>query len=249
MELSIVLVILGLLTGGILGGQELIRAAELRAITTEYDKFQTATNIFKQRFFALPGDFGKAPQFWGPADDCTGWTGDLSTDGSTCGGNDNGLMIADGGDTVREPLWYWQHLMNAGLINGEYTAHPTDADASFPKSKFGTAQWMVGYGTFEADESAAGGFVGKNSNVYIFANISAGMPVISPTNAWNIDTKIDDGKPALGRVQGVYSTGTASSPDCTIKPDGSAAARTDLDAEYKLSEDGKTCWLLFTNAF
>ncbi|MGB1539846.1 MAG: prepilin-type N-terminal cleavage/methylation domain-containing protein, partial [Rickettsiales bacterium] len=40
-ELSIVLVILGLLTGGILGGQSLIRAAELRSITVERDKFVT----------------------------------------------------------------------------------------------------------------------------------------------------------------------------------------------------------------
>ena len=43
-ELSIVLVILGLLTGGILAGQSLIRAAELRAVTTEYQRYTAATN-------------------------------------------------------------------------------------------------------------------------------------------------------------------------------------------------------------
>jgi prepilin-type N-terminal cleavage/methylation domain-containing protein len=41
-ELSIVLVILGLLTGGILTGQNLIRAAELRSITTQHQGYQTA---------------------------------------------------------------------------------------------------------------------------------------------------------------------------------------------------------------
>ena len=44
-ELSIVLVILGLLTGGILTGQSLIRAAELRAVTTEFEQYQTAVNM------------------------------------------------------------------------------------------------------------------------------------------------------------------------------------------------------------
>ena len=40
-ELSIVLVILGLLTGGILAGQNLIRAAELRAVTTQINNFSS----------------------------------------------------------------------------------------------------------------------------------------------------------------------------------------------------------------
>ncbi len=46
-ELSIVLVILGLPTGGILAGQSLIRAAELRSVSTEYNRFVTATQSFR----------------------------------------------------------------------------------------------------------------------------------------------------------------------------------------------------------
>lgn len=67
-ELSIVLVILGLLVGGILGGQSLIHAAELRAIPTETEKYQTALNTFRMKYFALAGDFDKATSFWGNAD-------------------------------------------------------------------------------------------------------------------------------------------------------------------------------------
>ena len=52
-ELSIVLVILGLLTGGILTGQTLIRAAELRSVTTEFQRFQAATNA-AQRHYRIP---------------------------------------------------------------------------------------------------------------------------------------------------------------------------------------------------
>lgn len=51
-ELSIVLVILGLLTGGILAGQSLIRAAELRAVSTEYSRYATAVQSFRDKYFA-----------------------------------------------------------------------------------------------------------------------------------------------------------------------------------------------------
>jgi len=66
-ELSIVLVILGLLTGGVLTGQNLIRAAELRAVTTEFNAYQTAANTFKDKYFAIPGDMTNATDFWGSA--------------------------------------------------------------------------------------------------------------------------------------------------------------------------------------
>ena len=64
-ELSIVLVILGLLTGGILTGQSLIRAAELRSVTTEFQKYQTAMMTFRDRYMALPGDMRNATAFLG----------------------------------------------------------------------------------------------------------------------------------------------------------------------------------------
>lgn len=55
-ELSIVLVIIGLLVGGVLVGQDLIRAAEIRATITQIEKFNTAKNTFLGKYGALPGD-------------------------------------------------------------------------------------------------------------------------------------------------------------------------------------------------
>ena len=49
-ELSIVLVILGLLVGGILGGQSLIKAAELRSITSDIESYRVAVNSFKIKY-------------------------------------------------------------------------------------------------------------------------------------------------------------------------------------------------------
>ena len=64
-ELSIVLVILGLLVGGVLAGQSLIHAAELRAISTELTNYKTAIGAFRDKYLAIPGDMNNAVKFWG----------------------------------------------------------------------------------------------------------------------------------------------------------------------------------------
>lgn len=55
-ELSIVLVTIGLLVGGVLVGQDLIKGAEVRAQITQIEKFNTAANTFYGKYGYLPGD-------------------------------------------------------------------------------------------------------------------------------------------------------------------------------------------------
>src|SRR3984885_348580 len=55
-ELSIVLVIIGLIVGGVLVGQDLIRAAQVRATVTQIEKYNSAVNTFRGKYGALPGD-------------------------------------------------------------------------------------------------------------------------------------------------------------------------------------------------
>jgi prepilin-type N-terminal cleavage/methylation domain-containing protein len=66
-ELSVVLVILGLLTGGVLTGQSLIRASQLNRVIADLDKYKTAIYIFEDKYFSFPGDMTNATQFWGVA--------------------------------------------------------------------------------------------------------------------------------------------------------------------------------------
>jgi prepilin-type N-terminal cleavage/methylation domain-containing protein len=121
-ELSIVLVILGLLTGGVLTGQNLIRAAELRSITTEFQNYQASVMTFRNKYMALPGDMVNATSFWASA----GGTGAdaicfavESTGAETCNGNGDGSIGELGAPSER--YRFWQHLANAGLVQGSYT--------------------------------------------------------------------------------------------------------------------------------
>ena len=54
------LVIIGLIVGGVLVGQDLIRAAETRAQITQFEKYQSAVNTFRGKFNAIPGDMNVA---------------------------------------------------------------------------------------------------------------------------------------------------------------------------------------------
>src|ERR1700735_2399062 len=85
-ELSIVLVIIGLIIGGILTGQDLIKAAEQRATLAQVEKYNTAVNTFRNKFGGIPGDllYSTANSFdLGPASTAT-----LT---NTCG-DGNGLL-------------------------------------------------------------------------------------------------------------------------------------------------------------
>src|SRR5437660_1073388 len=94
LELSIVLVIIGLLIGGIFVGQSLIHNAQLNAVISEFNRYQTAVQSFKQQYNTLPGDMSNATSFWGSA----GGTGSdatcavvVSTTAATCNGNGDGM--------------------------------------------------------------------------------------------------------------------------------------------------------------
>src|SRR5690349_22109844 len=96
-EIAIVLVIIGLLLGGVLKGQELITGARVRNIIKQQDGVKAAYFGFLDRYRALPGDYASA---------ATTITG-MST--AACnGGNGNG----DGtiGTTNNENILVWEHL-------------------------------------------------------------------------------------------------------------------------------------------
>src|SRR5688500_16913565 len=89
-ELSIVLVIIGLLVGGVLVGRDLIQAAQLRAIVSDIEKYKMAANAFRLKYDCMAGDCAKATQFFGVA---VGGCPDGARSGTqTCDGNGDGRI-------------------------------------------------------------------------------------------------------------------------------------------------------------
>lgn len=176
-ELSIVLVILGLLVGGVLAGQSLIRAAELRSVTTQYMSYKTAVNAFRDKYFALPGDMPNAVRYWGAQaggttdgvdSTCAALTA-AATGTATCNGNGNN-QIGETGGSYYEWYRFWQHLANAGLVEGTFTgvagagsSYHSVIGSNVPRTKLANGGWTIRYM----------GFWNMNDNVFIVGSAIA----------------------------------------------------------------------------
>jgi prepilin-type N-terminal cleavage/methylation domain-containing protein len=241
-ELSIVLVILGLLTGGVLVGQSLIRAAEIRSVTSDIERYQTATRTFLDRYKAFPGDFAAATDVWGAVDPTPATCNTTASDGKkTCNGNDDGLIACSGG-VCNEVFHVWVQLAAAGLIEGKYTgvtgaggAYHNVLAVNAPKSRISNAGFS--FWSSATVGSDANWFPTRIGNLIMFGaatsnTITAGS-ALTPAEAWNIDSKFDDGKPGLGKVM-TWKKGSATNPNCTTDTDPQVA-------EYDLTRSDKQC--------
>jgi prepilin-type N-terminal cleavage/methylation domain-containing protein len=247
-ELSIVLVILGLLTGGILTGQSLIRASELRSLGTQATNVETSLQSFRDKYFAIPGDMRNAVRFWGAQAGVTTDGVDATcaalttpaTTAATCNGNGDGI-IGDGWPIVpHEHFRVWQHLANAGLIEGNYAGVPIGTGSgnaigrNIPQTKLSNVgaafHWIpssagVTYYFPSVRDTIALVFAAVDSSNFLSA------PILRPEEQWNIDTKYDDGRPGTGKI---FARGTI--PACSA-PDN------DPNATYQLTNNSLFCVL------
>lgn len=213
LELAIVLIILGLLVGGILAGQSLVRSSELHSVTMDSVKFTSALGAFQDKYSALPGDMNDAQSYWGTA---------------VWNGNGNGQVQNNAALTSNEISQFWIHLVSAGMIEGSYVAFagvsPVTPAVNVPRSKMKLTAWnIVGLGIV----STAGGTSFANAaapaaSTYYEGSYGNALQIGTGTNAlfpggflrseeaWNIDIKMDDGRPALGIVRTLESQGNAT---------------------------------------
>ena len=217
-ELSIVLVILGLLVGGVVVGQSLIHAAQLKSITSEYLAYKNAVTNFRDKYQALPGDMSDAYSIWG--DDCGTNTADPDTG---CNGNGNGVIEYEGDNgTLGENLKVWKHLAKAGLIRGNYTGVSDPSyffnATNIPKSKLPNSYWDM-TNSFRSDSGFNNCGISGICLIFGSANIDTGgantlspSPSLSRGDGYHIDLKMDDGDPIHGLVQATSNDvcGTAS---------------------------------------
>lgn len=230
-ELSIVLLIIGLMTSAVLVGKDLIKSAEYKATISEYNTYKTAANIFKDQYFYYPGDMRNAFDFWGA---------DCAPTAAFCNGNGNGIIkLNEGGAPNQENYMFWKHLSLAEILPKPYAGPPTipapvpvEVGKHLPASSMGRGS---GYYIFSP-------WTLYGKNVYNSMGISAcgnclsvlGKPILTPKEAWTLDKKIDDGLPSSGMVWGRDEN--PSSSGCTdVKFD------TASPAEYLLTETEQKC--------
>ena len=184
-ELAIVLVIIGLIIAAVLKGQELIVSARLKSTISDIDAIRGASNTFRDKYNALPGDYANAPTRVGTPAGVT-W--------ATCtgaAGKCDGSGIIDGDGLTDETLLFWSHMAAANMISGV--------------SPLGAA--VIGDGLPTAP--VGGGLTIRNELVINKTShwITLGSAAVAPTGVLDaeqillIDEKADDARPGTGSIR------------------------------------------------
>ncbi len=223
-ELSIVLVIVGLIIAGVLKGQELLESTRLKASLSQVEGFRAAASTFIEKYNALPGDYPEANDVlakpmgadWGAL--CDG-VGDEKCDGDG---------IIEGNGVTNETIMFWQHLAAMNLIKGiQIDNVPGTAVGKYLPSA------TVGGGyTIDFEQNT-----GKTTHWLTLGDGKA-VPqgVVDSQMAREMDAKIDDGRPQTGSVR-------TSDKNCTT---GSLSTNSaDPSDRYLVSTIKEQCEMVF----
>lgn len=203
-EMSIVLVIIGLIIGGILKGQEIIESSRQKNVITQVDTIRAAMNTFADKYNALPGDYNLASTR-------INGTATLLADGNANGliGTDVGVgadISADTGIADTEQYEFFNHLALAELISGTTplsgTAPTGFGDGSaLPAIAVPGAGMTVVYGTHDiGNNDRQTHWLRLHKTVAGAANdVTEGS--LSGKRAFEMDLKIDDALPYDGTMR------------------------------------------------
>jgi prepilin-type N-terminal cleavage/methylation domain-containing protein len=182
-ELSIVVIILGLLVASVTVGKDLIKAAQIRALIAQLHSYDTQVNTFQLKYNALPGDIRNA---------------DKRGLGTHNGDGNYALEDFDKGDPdtlTGELVYFWEHLDNAGFADGAYDGDETNGliGETIPRAKNtgGITVYSVnGINYYHVGADNATGSP-KEANF---------IDTLVPEDGFSIDNKLDDGFPLKGKV-------------------------------------------------
>src|SRR5450830_477094 len=186
-ELAIVLVIIGLLLGGVLKGQELINSAKVKNLAADFKNVQVFMYGYQDKYKALPGDDATAVTHLG-----TGAGQAITTVG-------NGKIDGAWNTTVNndESCYFWEHVRRAGLANGSYPVMcDTSTSPTIPRNAEGGrlgVQSIAGSVPFTKIPNMTGALVICSD-------------AIQGKLAKQVDIMLDDGDTALGTVRVALSS-------------------------------------------
>lgn len=223
-ELSIVLLIIGLISAGALVGRDLIHAAEIQKAIGQIQELQTALVAFKLKYNQLPGDMDNATNFWPDA-----INGD--NNGKIQGTHDpdnEGFCV-----NRYEDLNVWHHLGQSQLVRETFPpfSNPGDFDL-FPRSPLALDSLYI---NFAYDRTYSGSepdnflslttLKGPTSCQSLLGYIIAQAPVdegwgMPPLDAQNIDHKLDNGLPLTGQIVTTFTSLGPGFKNCSLD-DGS----------------------------
>jgi len=180
-EIAIVLVIIGLLLGGILKGQEMITQAKIKNVIADMSGVSAAMYGYQDRYRALPGD-DKLATRWG-----------LVPPPLTAG---NGVIEGKYVDVVTaESMLFWDHLRRAGFVSGSGGDNPFNAVSG----KMGV---QTSDGSAPGSATFAAGVLSDGATpATVFTSLLLCSANLADKIAISVDSQMDDGDGKKGNVR------------------------------------------------
>ena len=216
-ELAIVLVIIGLIVGGVLVGQDMIKAAEIRATLTQMEKYNTAVNTFRGKYNnQLPGDLDTNAE--------TAFSFIARTN-AVGHGDGNGLIEGCSAAAIVfgcENALFWRDMAQANLLEGGAFTSSTDAltavaagtaSTYFPAAKLGRGNFWTVFSAVGYNYYQLTGITSTDA-----AGVYTLTEALTPNESLNMDNKVDDGLPLTGVVRGMEGTGPLNTTAAAAAP-------------------------------
>lgn len=178
-EIAIVLVIIGLLLGGVLKGQELINSAKVKNLASDFRNIPLYIYTYQDKYRALPGDDPLAATHVTGAATATGILGNGRIDGKW-----------DSATATDESYLFWQHVRLAGITSG--VTDPTDTTGYPARNTLGG---LMGVTNANATTDLP---IKDLKGTYIVC--SSG---ITGKFAKQLDVALDDGDPQKGSMMSI----------------------------------------------
>ena len=230
-EMSIVLVIIGLIVGGILKGQEIVNDGKIKIQVAQIDALKSATGTFYDKFAFFPGDF-KA--------------GGVLLSGTTIDGDENGIVnatgstagLADDAANGNEMDFALEQMQLANLITG-VLPNGTSTTEFYYQGKLNNS--ILYYGDIVWPTGSASV---KSVRIQAAATKDiAPTPAVRTSDALSIDTKYDDGLPLNGTIFASAASATANC--CSGGSCADAATSTSVTYNNTGSQNAANCVLIW----
>jgi prepilin-type N-terminal cleavage/methylation domain-containing protein len=182
-EIAIVLVIIGLLLGGILKGQEMITQAKIKNVIADFSGVSAAYHGYQDRYRAIPGDDPNAAGRWTNAPAAIAGNGN----GVVAGTYNNACPAVSVALTPESCMW-WDHLRRAGFVSGNGAQQPFNA--------------VTGQIGVQTGDGAGGPVLGAAAGAGGFSGLIICSANLPDKIAIAVDTQMDDGQRLTGTVRG-----------------------------------------------
>ena len=188
-EIAIVLVIVGLLLGGLLKGQQVIASARLQGLVEQHNSVQAAYYAFRERYRQLPGDMNNAQ--------AQTLIGGAVRNGVQFGGDGNGRI--DEGN-YQEASAVWHHLAAGGYIQGGFAGGAVAENDYLPTTMAPVNPFNGRVLLAELDDYLDASAAPPVRLAYVFGG-QVPVDILQ-----ELDMKLDDGRPATGSVRATSAT-------------------------------------------